>query len=407
MLRELLPRARLCPHCPVPLPRAPRRARGGDAWLLSRRCFQRPPLHSNTAMGWGGRSSTPQPCSPPWSRGVCPRFAPKRGENQRQQLSATTLRLLHPDPNTWGRPRQPRLQYLSAHSVLAADNRGDKTEGHTDGQTSEVYSFSWSTRALVLQDGAEPQAWCLGRMLTATSSPHVSRSPLLPRCVPRTGGILRWPRAPQLLLVKCVGGQRAELVPALRVCPSPVARGKVLGATLRPCPTAQCWQHRGRLWAGGSVKATGERSGAGAVLCHRGRGPWSPATSGVSSGLWVPFVDIQSLRKAWVALRCARRWVMEKPALPSSWERITSTCLWRKRGLSAPPRGESQLSPTPRLCLGPAPLQCHHLLPQADPLLPPLPTPHLCRGGTLSCVLRLPRVETTLKLSVQSHWTCR
>lgn len=244
-------------------------------------------------------------------------------------------------------------------------------------------------------------------MLTATSSPHVSRSPLLPRCVPRTGGILRWPRAPQLLLVKCVGGQRAELVPALRVCPSPVAQGKVLGATLRPCPTAQCWQHRGRLWAGGSVKATGERSGAGAVLCHRGRGPWSPATSGVSSGLWVPFVDIQSLRKAWVALRCARRWVMEKPALPSSWERITSTCLWRKRGLSAPPRGESQLSPTPRLCLGPAPLRCHHLLPHADPLLPPLPTPHLCRGGTLSCVLRLPRVETTLKLSVQSHWTCR
>lgn len=80
------------------------------------------------------------------------------------------------------------------------------------------------------------------------------------------------------------------------------------------------------------MKATGERSGAGAVLCHRGRGPWSPATSGVSSGLWVPFVDIQSLRKAWVALRCARRWVMEKPALPSSWERITSTCLWRKRG---------------------------------------------------------------------------
>lgn len=78
-----------------------------------------------------------------------------------------------------------------------------------------------------------------------------------------------------------------------------------------------------------------------------------------------------------------------------------------KAGLSAPPRGESQLSPTPRLCLGPAPLRCHHLLPHADPLLPPLPTPHLCRGGTLSCVLRLPRVETTLKLSVQSHWTCR
>lgn len=80
------------------------------------------------------------------------------------------------------------------------------------------------------------------------------------------------------------------------------------------------------------MKITGERSGEGEALRHRGRGPWSPATSGVSSGLWVPFVDIQSLRKAWVALRCARRWVMEKPALPSSWERITNTCLRREQG---------------------------------------------------------------------------
>lgn len=32
---------------------------------------------------------------------------------------------------------------------------------------------------------------------------------------------------------------------------------------------------------------------------------------------------------------------------------------------------------------------------------------HLCRGGTLSWVRRLPRVDTTLKLSVQSHCTCR
>lgn len=32
---------------------------------------------------------------------------------------------------------------------------------------------------------------------------------------------------------------------------------------------------------------------------------------------------------------------------------------------------------------------------------------HLCRGGTLSCVRRLPRVDTTLKLSAQSHCTCR
>lgn len=31
----------------------------------------------------------------------------------------------------------------------------------------------------------------------------------------------------------------------------------------------------------------------------------------------------------------------------------------------------------------------------------------LCRGGTLSWVRRLPRVDTTLKLSEQSHCTCR
>lgn len=56
----------------------------------------------------------------------------------------------------------------------------------------------------------------------------------------------------------------------------------------------------------------------------------------------VPLVDIQSFRKAWVALRWARRCVMEKPALPSSWDRITSTCLqkgdkrgWRSRGKPA------------------------------------------------------------------------
>lgn len=31
----------------------------------------------------------------------------------------------------------------------------------------------------------------------------------------------------------------------------------------------------------------------------------------------------------------------------------------------------------------------------------------LCRGGMLSMALRLPRVDTTLKLSLQSHDTCR
>ena len=34
-------------------------------------------------------------------------------------------------------------------------------------------------------------------------------------------------------------------------------------------------------------------------------------------------------------------------------------------------------------------------------------TGYLCRGGTLSMVLRLPRVDTTLKLSVQSQETWR
>lgn len=32
---------------------------------------------------------------------------------------------------------------------------------------------------------------------------------------------------------------------------------------------------------------------------------------------------------------------------------------------------------------------------------------YLCKGGTLSMVFRLPRVDTTLKLSVQSHDTWR
>ena len=41
---------------------------------------------------------------------------------------------------------------------------------------------------------------------------------------------------------------------------------------------------------------------------------------------------VQSLRKACAALRCARRWVMEKPAFPSSWDRITRTCLGEGAG---------------------------------------------------------------------------
>lgn len=93
----------------------------------------------------------------------------------------------------------------------------------------------------------------------------------------------------------------------------------------------------------------------------------------------MPLEAVQSLRKAWAALRCARRWVMEKPALPSSWDRITRTCLGEVAG-------EGQQGPGVREGQRGA---------------------HLCRGGTLSWVRRLPRVDTTLKLSEQSHCTCR
>lgn len=93
----------------------------------------------------------------------------------------------------------------------------------------------------------------------------------------------------------------------------------------------------------------------------------------------MPLEAVQSLRKAWAALRCARRWVMEKPALPSSWDRITRTCLGEGAGEGRwGPRG------------------------QGDGV-----GAHLCKGGTLSWVRRLPRVDTTLKLSEQSHCTCR
>lgn len=81
---------------------------------------------------------------------------------------------------------------------------------------------------------------------------------------------------------------------------------------------ASCWglPHKVRVGAGGW--------GQGG---HSGRGPCRPATSGVSGGLWLPLEAVQSLRKACAALRCARRWVMEKPAFPSSCDRITRTCL--------------------------------------------------------------------------------
>lgn len=102
---------------------------------------------------------------------------------------------------------------------------------------------------------------------------------------------------------------------------------------------------------------------------HSGRGPWRPATSGVSGGLWVPLEAVQSLRKAWAALRCARRWVIENPALPSSWDKITRTCLekradedqWETRAYG---RGKKQQVPT---CAGvvhcPGCAGCHVWIP--------------------------------------------
>lgn len=83
------------------------------------------------------------------------------------------------------------------------------------------------------------------------------------------------------------------------------------------------WFFSGRTVAWTKVYAWGRKGGGG----HRGLGLCSPSMSGVSWGLWVALVGVQSPREAWAALRWARRWVMEKPAFPSSWESTTSTCL--------------------------------------------------------------------------------
>lgn len=94
------------------------------------------------------------------------------------------------------------------------------------------------------------------------------------------------------------GGQQAKLVLPLRAHPGPMARGKVLGVMLQLCPTHSAASSGGDPGPEARWKSQGAQSREGEALRHRGRGPWSPATSGVSSGLWVPFVDIQSLRKA-------------------------------------------------------------------------------------------------------------
>lgn len=79
-------------------------------------------------------------------------------------------------------------------------------------------------------------------------------------------------------------------------------------------------------WSDRRVKSVWEIAGGG----HSGLGRCRPSISGVSCGLWVALVGVQSPREAWAALRWARRWVMEKPAFPSSCDSTTSTCLQRE-----------------------------------------------------------------------------
>lgn len=79
-------------------------------------------------------------------------------------------------------------------------------------------------------------------------------------------------------------------------------------------------------WSDRRVKSVRQRAGCG----HSGLGRCRPSISGVSCGLWVALVGVQSPREAWAALRWAKRWVMEKPAFPSSWDRTTSTCLQKE-----------------------------------------------------------------------------
>lgn len=79
-------------------------------------------------------------------------------------------------------------------------------------------------------------------------------------------------------------------------------------------------------WSDRRVTSVLEMAGGG----HSGLGRCRPSISGVSCGLWVALVGVQSPREAWAALRWAKRWVIEKPAFPSSCDSTTSTCLQRE-----------------------------------------------------------------------------
>lgn len=175
--------------------------------------------------------------------------------------------------------------------------------------------------------------------------------------MPGQGAVGRAGAGPENLPRPCSVGQSAGgATLALTHSSALVARGGTPGQQLGD-------RNRATGWGGGA-------------LCHRGRGPCSPATSGVSRGLWVPFVSIQSLRKAWVALRCARRCVMEKPALPSSWDRITNTCLWREPWVQGSSLRHS--NPTSAPAIPPLSWQS-----QSVPAIPPLSwQSHLCLDTT-------------------------
>lgn len=92
-------------------------------------------------------------------------------------------------------------------------------------------------------------------------------------------------------------------------------------------------------------------------------------------------------------------------------------------GTPVPQRGLGSLPMSQPVCDGEAGVslqlrQNHQHLPEREQMQvsfsPGRRHPHLtggsadlCRGGTLSTALRLPRVDTTLKLSLQSHDTWR
>lgn len=157
------------------------------------------------------------------------------------------------------------------------------------------------------------------------------------------------------------------------------------------------------FWRNCLILRVAQRGQRGQRGGQRGRGWCRPAVSALRAGLCVDFVGLQLPREAWAAFRWASLCVMENPEFPSSWDKITSTCL----------RGETRTSPS----LYPSKTSLRYaIISNKRPSLgqtflfrrcSDCWAANLCRGGTLSTALRLPRVDTTLKLSLQSHDTWR